>query len=92
MTGVVNIITRSWKNLPKDKTTEFQITATADEVAASSLVQKYQVSLFQKISDNVGLSASLYWFDGNSRYDTRTQSASNVSAQNRRAWTSSFTS
>jgi outer membrane receptor protein involved in Fe transport len=92
MTGVVNIITRSWKNLPKEKTTEFQITATADEIAASSLLQKYQISLYQKFSDNVGLSASLYWYDGNSRYDTKTQNASNVAAQNRRPWNSSFAS
>ena len=79
MLGVVNIITRDAKN--QKEQTDWDMSATADEFGAGGLVTKYQFGMRHKFSDNVSLSASLYWYNGESVYDSRTSSTS-------RPWTS----
>lgn len=79
MLGVVNIITRDAKNV---KETAWDFGVTADEFGSGGLVSKYNLGVRHKFSDVVSLSASLYWFNGASVYDSKTASTS-------RPWTSS---
>ncbi len=79
--GVVNIITRDAKNVAGSL---WDFSATADELGAGGLVTKYQASVRHRFAENVSLSASLYWFNGESIYDSQTGSSP-------RSWTSSET-
>jgi outer membrane receptor protein involved in Fe transport len=74
MLGVVNIITRDAKN--QKEQTVWDMSVTADEIGAGGLTSKYQLGLRHKFNDNVSLSASLYWFSGESVYDSRTANTS----------------
>lgn len=79
MLGVVNIITRDAKN--QKEQTAWDMSATADEIGAGGLVTKYQLGVRHKFTDNVSVNASLYWFNGESVYDSRT-------AVSQRPWSS----
>jgi outer membrane receptor protein involved in Fe transport len=79
MLGVVNVITRDVRN--QEKQTAWDMSVTADDFGGGGLVAKYQLGVRHKFSQNVSLAASVYWFNGETIYDSRTANAA-------RPWTS----
>ncbi|MCS6807505.1 MAG: TonB-dependent receptor [Candidatus Kapabacteria bacterium] len=73
MLGVVNVITRDGRN--QKEQTMWDMSAVADELGAGGVVTKYQLGVRHKFSSNVSLNAGIYWFNGESIYDSRTGSA-----------------
>jgi outer membrane receptor protein involved in Fe transport len=68
--GVVNVITRDARNMKE--TTAWDVSITGDEIGAGGIVTKYQAGMRHRFSDNVSLSASAYWFNGESVYNSQT--------------------
>jgi outer membrane receptor protein involved in Fe transport len=74
--GVVNIITRG---APEGPGTTAEVSATADDLGVgSSFSQRYQADLRHRVNAKVSLTASLYWFDEDVVYDSRTQDYARV--------------
>jgi len=68
--GVVNVITKDPAKFAQKY--KIQVSATVDDIAENSFVQKYNLSLYYNFENGNKLAFNTYLYDGLSNYDTKT--------------------